>query len=92
MIDLYEEFARVIQALEAGGLEYALWGGMAPAVHGGPRVSMPPSAVTARLRRVAQLRRLCLCLARAGSGRVPRQARPPEQPLPPPQPPQETPR
>lgn len=40
MIDLYEEFARVIQALEAGGLQYALCGGMALAVHGVPRATV----------------------------------------------------
>lgn len=40
MIDLYGEFARVIQALHEEGLEYALCGGMALAVYGVPRATV----------------------------------------------------
>ena len=40
MIDLYGEFARVVQTLNEEGLEYALCGGMALAVYGIPRATV----------------------------------------------------
>jgi hypothetical protein len=36
-VDLFEEFSRIVDTLEAEGVEYALCGGMAVAVHGYPR-------------------------------------------------------
>lgn len=40
MLDLYEEFATIIQAFSASRLEYALCGGMALAVYGIPRATV----------------------------------------------------
>lgn len=55
MIDLFEEFATIIQAFTANKLEYALCGGMALAVYGIPRATvdmdfliLPESAEEAR--------------------------------------------
>ncbi len=36
-MDLFEDFCRIVDALEAEGLDYALCGGMAVALHGYPR-------------------------------------------------------
>ena len=50
MLDLYDEFATLIGALEAAGTEYAVCGGLAMAIHGLPRATIdvdllvPPSA------------------------------------------------
>jgi hypothetical protein len=50
MLDLYDEFANLIDALEAAGIEYAVCGGLAMAIHGFPRATIdvglvvPPSA------------------------------------------------
>jgi hypothetical protein len=50
MLDLYDEFAALIGALEAAGAEYAVCGGLAMAIHGFPRATIdvelvvPPSA------------------------------------------------
>jgi len=75
MLDLYEEFATLIGALEAAGADYAVCGGLAMAIHGFPRatidvdrpmkVDMSPAAVTLRLKQVSQLRRLWLALGKA---------------------------
>ena len=40
MLDLYEEFAALIDALEASGAEYAVCGGLAMAIHGLPRATV----------------------------------------------------
>ena len=40
MIDLYEEFAGLIGALETAGAEYAVCGGLAMAIHGLPRATV----------------------------------------------------
>jgi hypothetical protein len=50
MLDLYEEFAALIDALETAGVV---------------KVDMSPEAVSTRLKRVSQLRRLCLALGKA---------------------------
>lgn len=39
-MNLYDEFKEVISALETGGIEYALCGGLAMAVHGSPRSTL----------------------------------------------------
>jgi hypothetical protein len=50
MLDLYEEFATLIGALEAAGADYAVCGGLAMAIHGFPRATIdvdlvvPPTA------------------------------------------------
>jgi hypothetical protein len=50
MLDLYDEFATLIDALEAAGADYAVCGGLAMAIHGFPRATIdvdlvvPPSA------------------------------------------------
>jgi hypothetical protein len=50
MLDLYDEFSTLIGALEAAGVEYAVCGGLAMAVHGFPRATIdvdlvvPPNA------------------------------------------------
>jgi hypothetical protein len=50
MFDLYDEFSNIIGALEAAGVEYAVCGGLAMAVHGFPRATIdvdlvvPPNA------------------------------------------------
>jgi hypothetical protein len=50
MLDLFEEFAVLVSAMEAAGVEYAVCGGLAMAVHGLPRATIdvdllvPPSA------------------------------------------------
>jgi hypothetical protein len=50
MLDLYDEFATLIGALEAAGAEYAVCGGLAMAIHGLPRATIdvdlvvPPNA------------------------------------------------
>lgn len=99
MFDLYEELSAIVDALESGGLEYAVCGGIAMAVHGFTRatedidlflpaenvtsndwrgrmnqVDYSDRAITMRLKRLSQLRKLCLSLAKA-------------KPLPPPKPP-----
>jgi len=40
MIDLYEEFKSIIAAFDAHGVDYAICGGMAMAVHGFPRATV----------------------------------------------------
>ena len=40
MLDLYDEFSTLIGALEAAGVEYAVCGGLAMAVHGFPRATI----------------------------------------------------
>jgi hypothetical protein len=51
MLDLYDEFATLIVALEAAGAGYAVCGGLAMAIHGFPRATIdvdlvvPPSDV-----------------------------------------------
>jgi len=40
MFDLYEEFKSIIWALEEHGIEYAVCGGLAMAVHGLPRATV----------------------------------------------------
>lgn len=51
MLDLYDEFASLIGALEAAGADYAVCGGLAMAIHGFPRATIdvdlvvPPNAV-----------------------------------------------
>ena len=40
MIDLYDEFRKLITALELESIDYALCGGMAMAVHGSPRATI----------------------------------------------------
>ena len=40
MFDLYEEFKSIIAALEEHGIEYAVCGGLAMAVHGLPRATV----------------------------------------------------
>ena len=50
MLDLYDEFAALIGALETAGAENAVRGGLAMAIHGFPRATIdvdlvvPPSA------------------------------------------------
>ena len=50
MLDLYDEFATLIGALEAAGADYAVCGGLAMAIHGFPRATIdvdlvvPPNA------------------------------------------------
>lgn len=39
-MDLYEEFAAIVAALEAGNADYAICGGMAMAIHGFPRATV----------------------------------------------------
>ena len=58
MIDLFEELKTLTAKLTDAGIDYALAGGLAM------KTEMAPPAVTARLKRVSQLRRLCLALAR----------------------------
>ena len=51
MLDLYDEFATLIGALEAANADYAVCGGLALAIHGFPRATIdvdlvvPPDAV-----------------------------------------------
>jgi hypothetical protein len=40
MLDIYEEFAALIDALEAARAEYAVCGGLAMAIHGFPRATV----------------------------------------------------
>lgn len=40
MLDLFDEFVTLIGALEADGVEYAVCGGLAMAIHGLPRASI----------------------------------------------------
>ncbi|MEK6301203.1 MAG: hypothetical protein AABO41_10815 [Acidobacteriota bacterium] len=40
MLDLYEEFKSIVSALEDRGIEYAVCGGLAMAVHGLPRATI----------------------------------------------------
>jgi hypothetical protein len=40
MFDLYDEFRRLIQALESGQIEYALCGGIAMAIYAHPRATV----------------------------------------------------
>lgn len=40
MFDLYEEFRRLIRALDVQGIEYALWGGMAMAIYDRARATI----------------------------------------------------
>lgn len=40
MFDLYEEFKSIVSALETRGIEYAVCGGLAMAVHGFPRATV----------------------------------------------------
>ncbi len=80
MIDLYEEFKLVVTALAEKGIDYALCGGLAMAVYGFPplshcrgcemKVDLSVKAVTTRLKRVSQLRRLCLALGNAQVSRA----------------------
>jgi hypothetical protein len=52
MLDLYDEFATLIGALETAGADYAVCGGLAMAIHGFPRATIdvdlvvPPDAAT----------------------------------------------
>jgi hypothetical protein len=39
-LDLYDEFAAIVAALEAGNVDYAICGGMAMAIHGFPRATV----------------------------------------------------
>jgi hypothetical protein len=55
MLDLYEEFATLIRALEGAGIPYAVCGGLAMAIHGFPRATVdvdllvPPESLDALL-------------------------------------------
>ena len=40
MFDLYEEFKSIVSALEAQGIDYAVCGGLAMAIHGLPRATV----------------------------------------------------
>ena len=40
MFDLYEEFKSIVSALEEHGIDYAVCGGLAMAVHGLPRATV----------------------------------------------------
>jgi hypothetical protein len=40
MLDIYDEFRRLVEALDQGEVDYALCGGMALAVHGSPRATI----------------------------------------------------
>jgi hypothetical protein len=40
MFDLYEEFKSIVSALEEHGIDYAVCGGLAMAVHGAPRATV----------------------------------------------------
>jgi hypothetical protein len=40
MLDLYDEFASLVAALEAANADYAVCGGMAMAIHGFPRATV----------------------------------------------------
>ena len=40
MFDLYQEFKSIVSALEANGIEYAVCGGLAMAIHGLPRATV----------------------------------------------------
>jgi hypothetical protein len=40
MLDLYEEFKSIVSALEERGIDYAVCGGLAMAVHGFPRATV----------------------------------------------------
>ena len=40
MFDLYEEFKSIVSALEEQGIDYAVCGGLAMAVHGLPRATV----------------------------------------------------
>lgn len=61
MLDLYDEFAAVIAALEVAGLDYAVCGGLAMAIHGLPRATVdvdlivPQSAAQRTLSTLADL-------------------------------------
>jgi len=48
MLDLYDEFATLIGALEAAGAEYAVCGGLAMAIHGLPRATIDVDLVVPR--------------------------------------------
>lgn len=39
MVDVYSEFVAIVRALDAAGIEYALCGALALAVHGAPRAT-----------------------------------------------------
>jgi hypothetical protein len=55
MLDLFEEFTALIATLESAGVEYAVCGGMAMAIHGFPRATVdvdllvPPSSTDAAI-------------------------------------------
>ena len=40
MLDIYDEFRKLVEGFEASGIDYALCGGMALAVHGFPRIKL----------------------------------------------------
>jgi putative nucleotidyltransferase-like protein len=40
VLDLYEEFKSIVSALEEQGIDYAVCGGLAMAVHGLPRATV----------------------------------------------------
>lgn len=40
MLDIYEEFQRIVLALDEQGIDYAVCGGLAMAVHGFPRATI----------------------------------------------------
>jgi hypothetical protein len=40
MLDIYEEFLKLVEALNERAIDYALCGGMAMAVHGLPRATV----------------------------------------------------
>jgi hypothetical protein len=40
MLDLYDEFSTLINALEGAGVDYAVCGGLAMAIHGFPRATI----------------------------------------------------
>lgn len=61
MIDLYEELRRVIEALDAASISYALIGGLAVSIYTAPRATEDVDP----LRTAAQLRTLCLRLPHA---------------------------
>jgi hypothetical protein len=61
MLDLYDEFASLVAALEAANADYAVCGGMAMAIHGFPRATVdvdlvvPPGAVQLVLTKAREL-------------------------------------
>ena len=80
-MELIDYLEKLAAGLRQRNIPYALCGGLAMAVHAFPRatldidilveeaesmtVSMSPKAITSRLRRASQLRRLCVSLKRA---------------------------